>query len=134
MAETAGKPLTTDDILGAEADLARAVERVDVPEWGGYLHVRQMTADEREQYDRSLFDDDGNPVRRGWRAKLVAATVCDEAGRLLFSIDQAELLGRKSQGAILRVYKAAARMNKLRAEDADAEKKDSAPAPADGST
>ncbi|WP_299231717.1 hypothetical protein [uncultured Halomonas sp.] len=101
--------LTRDQILGA-ADLK--TERVDVPEWGGEVIVSEMFGTAREEYERIIFDRNGKLVSdKSLRACLVAASVVDEEGALLFSKADVDALGRKSSQALHRVYDAALRLN-----------------------
>lgn len=81
-------------------------EYVKVPEWSqdGVVRVKTLGADERDELEASCIDADGNRSMRGMRAKAVAMTVVDENGKLLFSIDDALTLGRKSARAMERVF------------------------------
>ena len=106
------KALSARDILRAD-DMTR--ERVEVPEWGGFVWVSMMTAEGKDLYESLLFDFiDGKPKPReggSIRAKLVAATVTDDDGTLLFTADQVDELAKKSAAAIDRVFKVASRLN-----------------------
>jgi hypothetical protein len=62
---------------------------------------------------------------------LIRLTACDETGKPLFTLDQAEALAEKSNSAIDRVYDKAAALNKLRKKDNEVEKKESAIHPSD---
>lgn len=126
------KTLSADEILKVK-DIK--IEAVDVPEWGGRVFVREFSAKGREEFDRLLVGDgDGEELdTRNIRARVVALAACDEKGRTLFTVDQAEALADKSNAAIDRVYDRAAALNKLRKKDADLEKKESAPPPPAGS-
>jgi hypothetical protein len=104
--------LDRESILRAE-DLPR--ERVDVPEWGGSVWVRAMTAAERDALDAAqyLSGDDEAERLRNFRARVAVATICDENGKLLFSPQDVELLGRKSSVALERICRVAFRLNGL---------------------
>lgn len=115
------KILSAEDILNAK-DVK--VEAVEVPEWGGSVYVREFSAAVRDQFDALLSDGDADePDLTNVRARVIALTACDAGGKLLFTIEQAEALGAKSNGAVSRVYDAAAKLNKLRKSDHDGEKK-----------
>ncbi len=109
--------LTRDQILQAN-DLPR--ERVDVPEWGGVVYVRTMTAQERDDFEQSTLGEDGRPSMGNIRARLAVCTVVDEDGNRLFEDGDAEALGRKSASAVNRIFEVAQRLNRLRADDVDA--------------
>lgn len=106
--------LTKDQILEA-SDLKN--ESVDVPEWGGSVLVRTMTGADRDAFESSMIsvDAEGNrkPNMTNMRAKLVALTVVDEAGNLLFDISDVDRLALKSAAALERVFTAAQRINGL---------------------
>lgn len=116
------KILSAEDILKAN-DIK--VEAVEVPEWGGTVHVRQFSAAVRDQFDALLSGNGENdePDLTNVRGRVLALAVCDPDGKPLFTLEQAEALGAKSDAAIARVYDAAAKLNKLRKSDHDGEKK-----------
>jgi hypothetical protein len=99
------RKLDRDTIL-AIADYR--VEAVDVPEWAGQVHVRTLSARDREAFERRYAEDKSNFVTR-----LVAATLCDEAGSPLFTDVDVEALGGKSFRAINRIFDAALKLNAL---------------------
>lgn len=112
-----GKMLSREEILGAE-DLRQEV--VEVPEWGGSVMVRSMTGKERSQYESGMYDVSGKGrvlKLENLYAKLVALTVVDEAGKRMFSMKDAELLGDKSAGALSRVAQVGMRLSGLEASD-----------------
>lgn len=124
------KILTGDEILKA-AD--RVTETVDVPEWGGAVIVRQMTASEKDQFDASIRDKDDQFIHANYRAKMCAACLCDEHGNLIFTPAQVTTLGKKSSVALTRIVRVAERLNGLSVEAVAAAKKDSGPEASDGS-
>lgn len=100
--------LTRDQILSAP-DAAASMESVDVPEWGGTVCVRVMTGTERGR-----FEEANRLARRETiRARLAAATLCDEEGQLLFTDDDLHALGQRSSVALDRVFNAALRLNAI---------------------
>lgn len=119
------KILSKADIFGSN-DLT--TETVPVPEWGGAVIVRMMTGSQRDLYESSLMKRGANGSYEvdtvNMRAKLIAYTVVDEAGALVFDpvADLAELTG-KSASALERIFVVAQRINGLAASStADAEK------------
>ena len=106
------------DAILATDDLPR--ELVAVPEWGGEVYVRCMTAAERDDWEASVVQLDGTKTTANLanlRAKLVARTVCDEAGARLFSDADVSVLGAKSAAAMDRLYSVAARLSKISKSD-----------------
>lgn len=128
------KVLNAEDILGAlKLGAKRTLEPVDVPEWGGRVFVRDMTAAERDRYDMDRLGDDGKAVTENFRARLVVATCCDESGKLLFTAGHVKTLGEGLSAPVIRIYRAAAKLNRLNDDAIADEKKDSAEAPSGGS-
>ena len=102
--------LTRDAILSV-VDLPR--ESVEVPEWGGTVCVRTLTAAERDRFEISTIErrKAGRPTR--FRAYLAALAVCDESGVRLFEDADADALEAKSSAALDRVAAVAMRLSKI---------------------
>lgn len=103
-------------VLGAEDLPCRPL---DVPEWGGRVFIKMLTAGERDQLEASLA---GN-CDRDVRARFAAATVCDESGALLFGAGDIAALSAKSGRALDRVFAAATKHNAMSKQDIDELKK-----------
>lgn len=109
--------LTKDQILGIK-DLQ--IEKVDVPEWGGYVFVRGMTGAERDSFEASVVDIRGSSQKINMvnvRAKLVSLTACDEEGNRLFEDSDIIELGKKSALALQKVFDVAQRLSGLSKEE-----------------
>jgi hypothetical protein len=119
--------LTADDILRAE-DLPR--ELVEVPEWGGAVYVRGLTAWERSEFENEMFDLKSKRIKPGkkgrkaaeedvdmkidmklMRVRLPAMCMVNEQGDRLFSDDRVEKLGRKHPGVLDRISAVARRLS-----------------------
>ena len=112
------KTLTRDDILAVK-DVAE--ELVPVPEWGGTVRVRAMTAGARDAFEyEAVLAMKENRTLTSVRARLIARCTVDEDGNLLFSEDDIAALDRKSAAAMDRLYEAITRMNAMRASDIEA--------------
>lgn len=114
--------LTREAILGID-DLTR--ERVEIKEWGGEVYVRTITGQERDWLDASMFDDDGKPRSVGerlqnYRGRLVALATCKADGSSIFSLADAEALGKKSVKALDRIVEVAQRLNAITDEEIQA--------------
>jgi hypothetical protein len=128
------KALSKADILGAD-DLPR--EQVNVPEWGGAVHVRSLTGAERDDFEASMFEGQGKKARmnsKNLRARLVALCVVDADGERIFADGDVEALGRKSAAALDRVFSAAQRLNGFTQADIEELEGNSETAPSDAST
>ena len=109
--------LTKDEILSAE-DITTQV--VSVPEWGGHVTVKVMSGQERDGIEaanqRGLV---------GFRARLAAATICDDAGERLFTDAEVGALGAKSGRALDRVAEVAMSLNGIGSDDVEELEKNS---------
>ncbi len=106
------KPLGTADILAAED---RPLARVEIPEWGGHVYARTMSAAERDAFAAAC---EGNAAAN-IRARLACVTAVDKDGRRLFADGDAEQLGAKSSKAVGRIFDAAAALNGLTDSDVE---------------
>jgi hypothetical protein len=118
--------LTRDQIVAIE-DFA--VEKVEVPEWGGFVFVRVMTAGQRDQFEKKFTADRFTDTR----AYLCAATISDDRGELLFTLADVAVLTKKSSAAIDRIFAAAMKINKLSGDDVKELEKNSKANHLDGS-
>lgn len=112
--------LSKDQIIAA-SDIVS--ETVEMAEWGGSVIVRTMTGAARDAYESSMVIlKDGKRVAdlTNMRAKLVAATLVDDAGNLLFNTaEEVEALAAKSANALEKLFKVAQRLNGLAPDSAD---------------
>jgi len=109
--------LTRDEILKAQ-DIDYEV--VEVPEWGGEVRVRAMTAAERDAFEASILRQTKSGVQVemvNLRARLCAMTIVDEDGKRIFSDGDVAELGKKSAAALQRVFDVAMRLSKFGNED-----------------
>jgi hypothetical protein len=115
---TTSRPLGRDDIKKAQEVLV--IERVEMPEWGGHIHIKGISGVERDAYESSMLKGTGRKqklVTDNVRAKLVALAACDEHGAPLFDPKDADWLGKKGAAALARAYQVAARLGGITDED-----------------
>lgn len=111
--------LTRDAILKKDD---RVIEKLEIPEWDGFVHVRSMTGTERDEFEQLASDrQKGKRLNlAGLKAKIVALSAVDESGKILFGgqgdIDRLNL---KSAAAIDRIYKKAQKLSHLTDEDVE---------------
>lgn len=108
--------LTKEQIFTAQ-DLP--IEEVEVPEWGGKVRVRGLSAGERDAFEiangtAQLKGENPSP-----RARLCALCALDAEGKLLFAPADVERLAAKSGAAVDRVFQAAHRLSGMRPEDVE---------------
>lgn len=101
--------LSKEQILKAN-DLK--IIELDVPEWGGVVRIQTMTGTARQQFQEALNVPKGKMPKHMMEALLVA-TLIDDNGGPLFSVDDIAELAKKSSIAIQRVWEAAADLNGL---------------------
>jgi hypothetical protein len=103
--------LTREQILGAP----RKTTRVDLPELGGEVFVRQMSARERIEFLQRAGDD-----RDTTGAWLVSRLTVDADGNALFTEKDIEALQDRPFGVIDRIAEAVLKLNGLHRDSAEA--------------
>jgi len=84
------------------------VKKVDVPEWGGEVCVRGLTARERDHFEASI----GTSANLdNLRARLVVLSLCDEDGARIFKDSDAIELGKKNATVVNRLFDVARSMS-----------------------
>jgi len=114
----AKKVLGKDDILNAD-DIV--TETVDVPEWGGSVIIKTITARQRDAWEASIVPL-GNRKKMNMvdiRAKLLAVCIVNEDGGRMFTDADVAKLTRKSGKAVDRVFSAAQKLNKISDDDVE---------------
>lgn len=100
--------LTKQQILEAQD---RKFVDVEVPEWGGTVRVATFTGERRDTYETLFSDIRGGRAEGSIRAALVAASIVDENGATLFTMEDVIALGKKSGVALGRVFDVALEVN-----------------------
>ena len=111
----AAKVLGRDDILTAPAPSKTLVE---LPEFGGAVYVREMTAGDKDAWEDSLLrrrkaEEEGAGGLHNFRAELLALVLVDADGAPLFTRDDIEALAKKSARALEPAFEVALRINGL---------------------
>lgn len=103
-----------DDILAAQ-DIK--TEDVDVPEWGGAVRVRVLSAADLLGFWEACRDEKGELVRSRVQPALLVRAVVGEDGAPIFSEENIGALMAKSATAIGRIFSCARRLNGIGQED-----------------
>lgn len=116
--------MTTLSLLTKEQILAkrdRATRYVELPEIGGSVKIRALKSAELSGWQASLLDPrTGEPCikrQKQARERLVAISVIDENGNLIFGKDDLESLNRLENSVIGRIATAAKEINGIDNED-----------------
>lgn len=126
---------------------------VEVPEWGGKVRVKSLSATERDAWEAGFATDPGDRRSKHRaaiakatrqerlshvRASLVALVVVDEAGKRTFTDGDVGALGAKNAAAVDRIFEKASELSGLSEDDAlelaDAKAEDFDETPDAGST
>ena len=109
-------PLTREEIL-SYSDLP--MREVKIPQWGnGSVYVKTLNGFEYIALTKEMavtYKDDAaslNPC-------LLAGTICDETGKLLFSYDDVEALGKTHGAAFIKLFAVANELNPMFGKDLD---------------
>lgn len=97
-------------------------EEVEVPEWGGSVKVRALTAAELDDFNASIVRTKGNNVevnRRNYRAKLVAKCVVNGDGKTPMFKEESDViaLGQQPASALDRILVVINRLNAMSEEE-----------------
>ena len=108
-----GKVLSRDAILAVK-DL-KEPQRVEVPEWGGAIFVKEMTGHEREQFETFAASKvkDGKMDLSGLRISLLLVMLVDCNGLRIFGPEDASKLNSKSGTVLAKLGGIAQELNGL---------------------
>lgn len=102
--------LTREQILAARRD--RKPHRFEVPEWGGEVFIRVLSA-----ADQMALTEGATPVEVP--IKVLLASLVSEDGERLFTDEDFAELAREDFTVILRVFREAAHLNGLTTKELD---------------
>ena len=100
---------------------APKVERIEIPELGGHVWLKPMSAGDRDRFEA----EHATAKQRDFRARLAVASVCDEAGSLLFGAADVPQLSKLPASALEPIVRTAVRINALTDEDIEELEKNS---------
>lgn len=102
---------------------ALPTEDVEVPEWGGTVRVRSLSAGERDDFEAAVVRTKGKDVqvnRKNLRARLVAMCLVGDDGKTrLLSDEDVVPLSYQSAAAVERVFAVAQRLSGLAPADVE---------------
>lgn len=106
------------------------IERVNVPEWGGEVCLKSITAAERGQIEAAAarFRESrgkDETFARTFTLKIVSMALCDENGNRLFDEGDFAELAKKNAAVIARLAETAQRLSGFAKEDLEELEKNS---------
>jgi hypothetical protein len=84
--------LTAEQIMQAKDTVV--VERY-IEEWGGNVFIRNLTADEWEKVQDTVFDKNGSAKGPSFKAVVALHALCNKDGERLFADEQYSILAAK---------------------------------------
>jgi len=110
---------------------------IEVPEWGGTVRIKRITALERDEFERENSKKNKNGEQEmamdNFRARYCSFVMVDETGERLFSSADVENLGAKSGKALQRIFTVAMDLNGIGVAELEALTKNSEPGLSDDS-
>lgn len=102
-----GELLTKDAILAAQ-DIP--YEDVEVPEWGGVVRIRGLSAKDRDELGLTFDANDKESVL-GLRGRLLQKVIVGDDGNLLFTPEQLDEIVGKAASVIDKLFNVAQRLS-----------------------
>jgi hypothetical protein len=102
--------LTREQILASRKD--RKPTRIDVPEWGGEVYIRVLSAQDQMQMSEGTKPQD-MPIT------VILHCLVDENGERILQDDDFDALAQEDFPVIMRVFSQAARLNGLSTKELD---------------
>jgi hypothetical protein len=90
---------------------SRVLREVALPEWGCTLHVRGLTAGERDYYELEIRKQTDEGLRPNVRGLMVALATTDEYGESFFRLEDAADLARLDAAPVDRLFSAAVELS-----------------------
>lgn len=123
--------LTKESILGAKD---RKIEKVEVPEWNGFVFVRSLMGTERDAFEDAMHDGKGKINLKNHRARMAALAICDESGSPLFTLADVTALSQKNASVLERICDVAMTLSGMKKGDVENAAKNSEAGTNAGST
>lgn len=95
-------------------------EVLDVPEWGGAVRVKMLSARERDEFEASTVEFKNGQQRpniANLRARLVQLAVVGEDGRRMFTRHDIKTLGELPAAGLQRVFNKVQEMSAISEKD-----------------
>jgi hypothetical protein len=83
---------------------------VNVPEWGGKVRIKTISASQRDKFEEHVLKS-GNNAADNIRARLAVMCIVDEHNKNIFTESDIKMLGNKSAAALDRIFSEAQKLN-----------------------
>lgn len=102
------------------------IERVATPEWGIDVYVRAMSGASRDKFEQAVIASrDGDKYdNTGLRSMLIALTLCDADGNLVFELSDRKAIEGKNAAVLQRIFDASTKINGLASDAVEEAKSD----------
>lgn len=94
-------------------------ETVEVPELGGTVTVRELTAAERDSFEWRFTEARESGAAPNLRGMLVARTVVDDEGNRILTDEDADAVGKQSAAWVDRLFAVAQRLSGITGKDVE---------------
>lgn len=91
------------------------LETHSIVEWGGDVHLRSLTSDDKDRYELAMLDLSETKAGR-IRALLVGLCLCDADGKRIVADNELDELGKKSATVLDTLYQRCRVINGLNGE------------------
>lgn len=108
--------LSREEILAGIQARQKTVVTVDVPEWGGSVCIRRLSAAEADATGLAATRDERDP---NVVPRVLAASLADADGELLFTVDDVEALAHADMAVAARVFGEIIKANGLSSPELD---------------
>ncbi|MFQ5625041.1 MAG: hypothetical protein ACE5FM_00095 [Methyloligellaceae bacterium] len=95
-------------------------EPIVVPEWGGEVLVKALSAAEFDSFLSDVRDTKGEITQKGLVVKLLLLCLCDDSGNALFVAEDEPALARQPMKRLMPVFELAQRQNGINEEETEA--------------
>jgi hypothetical protein len=107
--------LTAEEIVEANDQQVHVME---VPEWGGQIGIRVMTAGERDAHELEWMNGKERGVTN-FRSKFLAKIISDKDGNRIFSDAKIRALSEKSGAVCQRIFEEGLKYNAVTDQDVE---------------
>lgn len=109
-------------ILAFANNAALKVEKIELPEMGGEVYIKELTAGEREALEKQMQSQtDKNAVR----ATVFVHSVCNADGELMFDVEDIEAIKQLPSRPVIKVFNRSNEINGITPEQVDTAEKNS---------